>query len=219
MIKRTLHTLVLVALVGAAALVGWQAKRAWSVDGWIGQPGYRFTSHAPKIEQVRRLGTLVTLEAPLSDVQTSELSGFTGSASVVLLVHGSVLVGTDLSAARYEEVDPQQKRAVLVLPEPVAQRPRVDHEKTRVYRTDRGGLWRWFPAEGAEAAAYERAMTQAQRLLQLSAQRPELLAQAREHASAVLCPFFDSLGWSVELRWEPAAEAAAATAAARGGSS
>lgn len=203
--KATLTSVVLLVMAAAGAAVGWQAARFAGVASTsipaLPQPTYAFASQALKIEQVRRLGELVTLEVPVSDVQTSALEGFTGSVSLVLLVRGSVLIGTDLDQAVLDAVDPQQQTAILTLSAPRTTRPRLDHDRTQVYRNDRTGLWRLFPTPGAEAAVYERAMKQAQALLEEAAGQPELIDRSRQRTSEVLLPFFAALGWQVELRW------------------
>ncbi len=203
--RMTLAIVVLLLMAAGGAAIGWQAAQvaggAHAGLPAIPQPAYRFRSEAIKIEQVRQLGELVSLEVPVSDVQTSTLEGVTGSVGLVLLVRGSVLIGTDLDQASLEAIDAQERTAVLVLPAPRTTRPRLDHERTHIYRTDRTGLWRLFPTPGAEAALYDRAMKQAQRLLEDAAAQPDLMDRSRQRTRDVLSPFFAALGWRVELRW------------------
>jgi hypothetical protein len=203
--KATLAGIVLLVMAIGGAAVGWQAARfaggAALHAPALPQPTYRFRSEALKLEQIQQLGELVTLDVPVSDVQTSTLEGVTGSVSLVLLVRGSVQIGTDLEHAVLDRVDAEGRTAVLMLPAPRTSRPRLDHDRTHVYRNDRTGLWRLFPTPGAEAALYDRAMKQAQRLLEEAASQPELIDRARRRTAEVLLPFFAALAWQVELRW------------------
>lgn len=223
MTRLIVRCIAVIVLVGAGVATGWQAAQLAGWSGLVDLPGlapprpHRFESHALRIEQVRQLGELVTLEVPVSDVQTSTLEGYTGGLSVVLLVRGSVLVSTNLDQARLEQVDPAGRTATLILPPPRTLRPRLDHERTQVYRSDRSGLWRWFPASGAESAAYDLAMRKAQGLLEEAARREELLARARQRTSDVLLPFFDALGWRVTLQWAEAVAMAPADGPVEGG--
>lgn len=213
--RLTLLAGVLVLMAAAGGVIGWQAARVAGVSlhaPAMPRPVYRHHSQALKLEQVRKLGELVTLDVPVSDVQTSTLEGFTGSVSLVMLVHGSVQVSTDLELAQLTVTDAAQRHAVLTLPAPRTARPRLDHDRTQVYRNDRTGLWRLFPTPGAEAAVYDRAMQQAQRLIESAADQPDLIDQARRRTADVLAPFFAALDWQVELRWsdQPAAAPLAA---------
>lgn len=202
--KAIVTSTVMLAMTAGGIVLGWQiARYAGGASAAIALPAptYRFQSQALKIEQIRQLGELVTLDVPVSDVQTSTLEGLTGSASLVLLVRGNVLIGTDLEQATFADLDAQGRTATLVLPPPRTMQPRLDHARTVVYRSDRTGLWQLFPTPGAETAVYERAMKQAQRLLEEAADQPELIERARERTEAVLRPFFEALGWAVVLQW------------------
>lgn len=161
-------------------------------------------STAPTIEQVRELASLVTLDVPISDVHLSELSGFTGGLQLVMSVKGDVQIATDLSAARFDRVNEQLRTATLVLPRPKPQRPRLDHEKTRVIELTRSGLWRLLPTETGESALTNRAMLAAQRVLAETAEKPQLITQARDHTQKIICGFFDALGWTITVQWNDA---------------
>jgi len=178
-------------------------------DG-AGDPVHHVSGPAgPTIEQVQKLANLVTLRVPISDVQVSRLEGFTGGLRVAIAVHGDVEIATDLSTARFEDVDHAQRSAVLVLPRPVTVRPRLDHEKTRVIEYQRSGLWWWVNGQAGEDVLTSRAMTHAQRLLAATANREELLAQACEHTQAVIRAFFSAMDWDVAVRWEQPTQQAA----------
>lgn len=166
---------------------------------------------SPTIEQVRRLASLVTLHVVVSDVQVRTIHGYTGGVSLVLIVHGGVEVTSDLAAASLQQVDPLHKQAVLVLPPPEAVRPRLDHEHTRIYRIERTGLWRILPGQAGEAELANRALQQAQQVVEQAGGHPRLAAQARRHAEHVLAGFFEALGWRVRIEWQDAAPPPAAS--------
>lgn len=179
------------------------------VTGGVGDP-VRHTPGAgptgPTIEQVQKLANLVTLRVPISDVQVSRLEGFTGGLRVAIAVHGDVEIATDLSTARFEELDHEARSAVLVLSRPGTVRPRLDHEKTRVIEYQRSGLWWWVNGQAGEDVLTSRAMAHAQRLLAETADREELLAQSCEHTQEVVRAFFSAMGWDVSVRWEQVPE-------------
>jgi hypothetical protein len=195
-------TLILV-VAALALMAGWTFRGVVPLPAaLLAEPTYRFQSTAPKIEQVKQLGALVTLDVPVSDVVVSELTGYTGSVSAIVLVKGSVQVQVNLDTANFAAIDEAGKSAVLQLSNPTAVRPRLDHEQTRVFRTDRTGLWSLMPGAAGEGAVIERALAQAQNIVQQTADRPELIAQAREHAERVLQRFFSALGYTVRVQWQ-----------------
>jgi hypothetical protein len=98
---------------------------------------------------------------------------------------------TDLAAARLEAVDADHRQA-LVLPAPTAVCPRVDQERTRIYKIDRSGLWQMIPGEAGERDLVNKAMQDAQWLI---------IDQARSRTQEVITRFFQALGWQVETRW------------------
>ena len=87
-----LLTFVLGAAIGAIG-TRWPAFRQ---HGKV-----RHELSGPTLEQVRRMAELVTLHVPISDVQVSQLSGHTGSVSLVLIISGDVQVGVNLRSAEY----------------------------------------------------------------------------------------------------------------------
>lgn len=194
------RVLVLVVAMVAAAAAGAYWASDWGDEAGAGDP-VRHVTQGLRIEQVRRLGRLVSLEVPISDVQTSSLEGLTGAVRLVLAVRGDVQIGTDLSQAAWEEMDAEKKSAILVLPKPAPAHPRLDHNRTRILHLDRSGMWRLLPGQAGEQALTNRAMVSAQSLLENAAATPELVAQACAHTEKILGEFFQALGWQVVIRW------------------
>jgi hypothetical protein len=160
--------------------------------------------NTPTIEQVKKLASLVALRVPISDVQVSELAGTTGGVKLALAVYGEVDIATDMSAAKFEQVKPDEKSAVLVLHRPAPDRPRLDHEKTRILDISRSGLWAWLPGEAGEKTVTNRAMQAAQRILGEAADRKDLAAQACQQTETVVRQFFGATGWDVVVQWDDA---------------
>ena len=205
--SRAIGNLVLLLL---AVAIGFLLHRVifppnpWGISGNV---THASQTAGPTIEQVQKLANLVALRVPISDVQTSRLDkGFTGGIEVALAVHGEVEIATDLSKARVEALDGEKKTAVIVLPAPALQRPRLDHEKTRVLEFRRTGLWSFVLGQAGEEKLTTEAMARAQEVLAQAAQKPELIEQAREHTATILREFFRATGWDVAVRWEAPAK-------------
>lgn len=196
------RTLLLIATLLAAAAGGYYL--ASHTPSFAAADPVTHRTNAPTIEQVRRLASLVTLDVPISDVQVSTLDGFTGGLRIVLSVRGDVQIATDLSAARFDQVNDQLHTAVLTLPRPQVQRPRLDHDRTRILELDRSGMWQWLPGEAGESTLTDRAMQEAQHVLADAAKRNDLITQARDHAQKIICGFFGAMGWTVQVQWADA---------------
>jgi len=165
--------------------------------------GMRTAADPPTLEAVRSLATLTTTSVSVSDVQLTELRGYTGGAEAALIVRGDFTVGTDLSKASFQAIDPVAKHVMLVLPPPEIGSPRVDLNRTQLVTVKSDGLWQVVPGNEAELAVTDEALRQAQQSVQRVSHRPEWSDRAKQQTERVLQAFFRSIGWSVELRWRP----------------
>ncbi len=141
------------------------------------------------------------MKVDLADVQVTRLQGFTGGVEAAVLVKGDFTIGTDLSAARFENVDHSAHTAVLVLPRPRPSPPRLDHDRSRLVMIRELGLWRVIPGDEAYVAATNAAFSDAQRLLGDAARRSEQHDAARRQAEQVIHAFFAGLGWRISIEW------------------
>jgi Protein of unknown function (DUF4230) len=137
----------------------------------------------------------------VSTVLTSELAGYVGGVTCVIVVNGSVELGVDMGQARLEDVNPEDRTATLVLPEPKVRHARLDHERTTVYSLDRQGLWWLVLSDEPARRLVNRAMKEAQVAVESAAKDPRLVEQARRRVERVLLEAFDVVGWEVLLAW------------------
>ena len=136
----------------------------------------------------------------IADVTTSRITGVTGGVEAALLVRGDFTVSTDLAAARFEQIDPVARRAVLVLPQPRASPPRIDHMRSRVVLIKESGVWQIVPRDDAVVAVVNAAYRDAQASITATDQQQQH-AEARRRAEEVLRTFFSRLGWQIEVKW------------------
>jgi hypothetical protein len=110
--QNTLITLLLAAL---AALAAWKLK-----------PEKEQVPAAPPVVSVQEMGTLATLrvnyanviefnERITQDIPWTQWEFRFGGTSVLLIARGECLIGTDLQAAKYEQILPAAKTATLGL--------------------------------------------------------------------------------------------------------
>ena len=153
------------------------------------------------IEQIQSLWSLVTARVQVADVILIEQQGLTGGLQVAAAVKGDYLIEIDLAQARLNQVDPQRRHAVLVLPPPAATACRVDLERSRLFGLGSYGLWQITPGDAGYTAVTNKAYREAQATIAAAASNPQALSQARHHAELVLTTFLRALGWEVSVRW------------------
>jgi hypothetical protein len=159
------------------------------------------------IDRITELAELLVIQLDVTDVVITSLQGRTGGVQIVLLVKGDVVLGIDMAAARLQDVDNAKRTAVLHLPRPTASRPRLDHTRTRIVLLRKEGLWQLSIAPHSYAAVADRAMGEAQTLVNAAGSSADAERRARAHAEQVLRTFFRSIEWSVQICWldtEPA---------------
>lgn len=186
----------LTALAVAVLLIG----SVWLLISRAGLIGFGHRATALTLREIQLQAKLTVVTVPITSVQTTELNGYVGGVRLVLQVHGDVELTVDLSKARLEDIDESTRCATLVLPDPIPSRPRLDHERTRIYRIDRTGLWQIVPGQAAEAKLVNAAMAESQRTLERAAHDPEIIQQARAHAVRLMQDAAASLGWTLEVR-------------------
>jgi hypothetical protein len=193
--------ILIVAATAAGFALGRSSSAMSSLSDGAGRGG-QTTDAGLTVERLQPLSSLVTARVDVADVVETTLAGHTGSVRVAILVKGDFLLGTELSAARFEAVDTVHRTATLVLLPPTAASPRVDHGRTRVFAISTNGLWQVVPGgDEAAAAVVNRAYADAQRIVSAAADDRTLLDRARRQAESVLRTFFAAVGWTVEVRW------------------
>ena len=188
------NVVVVTLMLCFGGIAGWFLRSGRS-DTWIDH------TRGPTIEQIKELASLAVLRVPIADVQLCELHGYTGGIQAALIIKGDVEIAVDLKAAHLEAVDAEHRRAYLVLPAPAATRPRVDHDRTRIYQIDRSGLWRIMPGEAGETDLLNRALSQAQQMIAEVGSQQLLLDQARRRVEEIMAGFARALDWQLEVRW------------------
>lgn len=163
--------------------------------------GPEIQSSGPRIEEVRRLARLAVLRVQVANV----IEGRTRGARAAVLVKGDCDIAVDLDQIEIAAKDPRQRTATLVLPDPRPERPRVDHDRTRLYEVRKTGLALLNPLADPRPALLADCMRAAQAEVERAVADPEFVAQAREHAELLLRSFYRELDWDVTVRWkEPA---------------
>lgn len=185
-----------VALLFAALGVGLGllAPRLWNGNT------RRILSTTTVIQQVRTLSQLVTVSfvmekvVVLEDVKWVE---WLGTSRVLLVAHGEVKAGMDLSRLGPEDVRIKEKSISLTLPPVQITDAFLDEKQTQVIERTTG-LLRTFDKD-LESSARQQALDDIKR----AARRAGILQQAEERARLQLANLFHQLGFErVEFRCE-----------------
>ena len=110
------------------------------------------------IQQIKSLNRLETTSASIEKVITAEQGGsafynFFAGDKLLLVAHGDVIAGIDLSKMKAEDVQVSEdgKSATVNLPPPEILVSRLDNEKTHVYDRDTGIFTQGNPGLETEA--------------------------------------------------------------------
>jgi hypothetical protein len=144
------------------------------------------------IQRLQRLQTVTyTLEKIVSGSQdTPYLPRLLAGDRILLIVHGEVTAGIDLSALDASALTVVDRDVELELPEPIVFSSRIDNEKTRVYSRETGLLVRPDPNLESDARR------EAERQIRQAAIDGGILGTAAINARATLTTLLQGLGFT-----------------------
>ena len=144
-----------------------------------------------QIQQLQRLETVrYTMDKIFSGERDSAyLPKFLVSDRLLLVVHGEVIGGVDLSKLQPSDVSVLGRTVTVHLPSPEILVTRVDNAKTRVYSRDTGLFS--SPDPNLESEVRQ----DAERQLQQAAQQDGILKNAEDNARSALITILKGLGF------------------------
>jgi len=144
-----------------------------------------------QIQQMQRLETVrYTMDKIISGGHESVyLPKFLVSDRLLLVVHGEVIAGVDLTRLQAGDVAVHGKSVTVRLPKPEILVTRLDNTKTRVYSRDTGLFS--SPDPNLESQVRE----EAERQLQFAAQQDGILKTADENARNSITTILKGLGF------------------------
>lgn len=199
MIKYILKLLAMSAVLVMMTWLAWQLLTRWRPSIL---PPARLLSSAPKLAQIQTLSHLATLKVEVADAMVFQLNGKTGGIAAVVVIRGEAILGVNLKASQFLEVDESRHRLVLDLPQPAVLSVSVDHQRTKVVALQASGLWLLAPGGSvADVAVLESCFRQAEAIIREAANAPELQERARNQLQTVLNSFCDGANWHVAIQW------------------
>ncbi len=157
------------------------------------------------LRQVQTLSQLVTVKYVMEKVVRLEDFKWYGESRVVLIAHGVVKAGVDLSTMQPEDIELSENKIILKLPPPLITDVYLDDKRTQILERSTGML-RQFDKD-----LEQNARSQAVDDIRRSARYSGILRDAEERARAQLTNLFTQLGFAeVEFR-DPYSKSPAST--------
>jgi hypothetical protein len=186
--------LLVATLFGLGLVLGLILPRLTGLGLTLGLSHY---SSATLLQQVQTLSQLVTVKYIIEKVEVLEDVKWVpvlGENRVLLIAHGTVKAGVDLSKLRSEDLKLEGKKLVITLPRPEITDAYLDEHKCQIVEHSTG-LLRMFDKD-LEQTARQNAIND----IRLAARSGGILKDAEDRARAQIRSLFGSLGFDVEVR-------------------
>jgi len=186
--------LVAVLLAGAIVWLATGASLLHLVEGIRGGRTLINVDRATVVRQIQQLQRLETVSYTMDKIisggtDSSYLPKFLVGDRLLLLVHGEVIAGIDLSSVRPGDVVLHARNISIRLPPAEIFSTRVDNTKTRVYSRDTGLF------SSADPNLETEVRQEGERQLEQSALQDGVLAAADRNARNTIKSFLQGLGF------------------------
>ena len=116
-------------------------------------------------------------------------------------------IATNLRAAQYQNVNAENRTFTLLMPEPKPMQIRVNHDSREkggsyFYAITSEGLEPLIPDTSNRSLAINNSLAFAQKQIERSCNRPQIIAVARKNAEDVLNATFQATGWKAAYVWK-----------------
>jgi hypothetical protein len=180
------------------------------------KPESKLPAQTPLIS-LEKMGHLVSVKVNYADViefteqRTQEIPWTQwelnlGGTKVLLIARGDCTIATNLRAAKYQNIDAEKRTFTLLMPEPKPMQIRVNHEPREkggsyFYAITSEGLEPLIPDSSNRSLAINNSLAFAQKQIERSCNRPQIIAIAKKNAEDVLSATFQATGWKPTYVW------------------
>lgn len=181
------------------------------------KPESKLPAQTPLIS-LEKMGHLVSVKVNYADViefteqRTQEIPWTQwelnlGGTKVLLIARGDCTIATNLRAASYQNIDAEKRTFTLLMPEPKPMQIRVNHEPREkggsyFYAITSEGLEPLIPDSSNRSLAINNSLAFAQKQIERSCNRPQIIAIAKKNAEDVLSATFQATGWKPKYQWK-----------------
>jgi hypothetical protein len=184
--KRLLAAIITIALFVGVIYLALKARNTYTIN----------LSRPAVIRQIRSLARLETAQFTIEKVidasssETNALQRFLFGDKILLIAHGQVIAGFDLSQMSQSDIEISGRAITMNLPPPQILVATLDNSKTRVYDRQQGILNR------ADIELESEARQQAERAVRQAACDGEILNIASQNAKRQLTSFLEGFGFT-----------------------
>jgi hypothetical protein len=166
-------------------------------------------THAPPCEaepppllivELREIAELAVLCVPVSAIHVESIDGYLGGVRCVLILHGTVTIGCDLSSPALMQQAPGIY--LLQLTEPRMLSATIDLEHTRIHAVERDGLWRLLPGSAGEHEVVALALARAQGHVADAVHVPDHVQATRHRIEQLMTQMTYRTGVTVHIEWQ-----------------
>ena len=181
------------------------------------KPASKQPAQTPLIA-IEKMGHLVSVKVNYADViefteqRTQEIPCTQweldlGGTKVLLIARGDCTIATNLGAAKYQNINNENRTFTLLLPQPKPLQIRVNHESREkggsyFYAITSEGLEPLIPDSSNRNLAISNSLAFAQKQIERSCNRPQIQAIARKNAEDVLNATFKATNWKPTYDWK-----------------
>lgn len=187
--RNTLIAVLLAVIIGSAGTAWFLSTRPTDQGATV------ITSRATVIKEIRQLGRLETSSFTIEKIIEAKKDGksvwsdMLFGDKLLLIAHGEVVAGLDLSALTAEDIQETDGVLRLKLPAPQVFSVRIDNEKTRVYDRSTGILTR------SDKDLESQARLAAEQSIRAAACEAKILDQASANAVKQMKAVLSALGF------------------------
>jgi hypothetical protein len=181
MIKNLIKFLILIALVVIVVFI-WEKIKNFSVFGDLETK----TTHNLILKEISSLGKLELVKYSYRDIVEQEIKvDMLPDPKAVLIVQGEAVGCIDLSKIKINDIVSLGDTLIVNLPDPEICNHKIDHTKSKIYRTDYAFM--------NEALLLDQAYKKAEVQIYQSAMGSDILEQTKKNADLILKPLLENL--------------------------
>lgn len=152
----------------------------------IGRESKSISNHDIVLEKIEKMGKLQLVKFKFRDVLEQKIEyDWWPDSKAILIVSGEATGCIDLEKVKSEDIVEQGDTIVIRLPEPEICDAKVNHQDTRVYDTQTFSF--------DESKLIDRAFKAAEKQIEETARKSNILEQARNNGELVLRPLFEQI--------------------------
>ena len=181
MMKNLIQILVLLTLIVFAIFI-WEKLKTFSFI----EADKNNTTHNILLKEMTNMGKLELIKYSYRDVVEQEIvRDFLPDPKAILIVQGEAVGCLDLTLIKDKDINFKADTIIINLPEPEICNHKIDHSKSKIYKTDYA-----FMNEGV---LLDEAYKKAENQILESALNSDILDQAKKNAETLLKPLFENL--------------------------